>query len=281
MNNFLEKACCKINIGLEIVEKRSDGYHNINTIFQKITLFDIIEISEAKELSVECQPNLNISQESNICYKAFRLLQNYFNITDNAKISIKKNIPDGAGLGGGSADAAAIIKYFQQKYEIRDDTALFNIAKQLGADVPFFLNGNTAHAKGIGDELDYFDLDIPYSILLINPGVKINTAWAYKKLKITEKREYKNLKSIICQDILEPEKLKKDVINDFESVIFNTYPLIENIKHKLYDNGAIFALMSGSGSTMYSFFRNARDAERAAGLFGNYFCCVCDAKTSI
>lgn len=274
MKKISEKAFCKINLGLEVIEKRSDGYHNINTIFQKINLYDEIEITDSKELIVDCEPSLNIPQEENICYKAYNKLQKYFNISDFAKIRIKKLIPSGAGLGGGSSDAATVLSLVQKYYNLDDDKIIFQIAKELGADVPYFLKHGTAQAKGIGDELEYFNLEVPYHILLINPGININTQWAYNEMKIQKSKPCSDLKSIVLENINNPAVLKRELVNDFEDVVFKYYPIIGEIKINLYNQGAQFALMSGSGSTMFAFFDNKLAAGKASDYFNKYFCFI-------
>jgi 4-diphosphocytidyl-2-C-methyl-D-erythritol kinase len=253
------KSFAKINIGLEVLYKRDDGFHEINTVFAKIGLFDEIIIEPYKELFVECIPSLDIHQEQNLAYKSGKLIQNLFACkSKGAKITILKKIPLGGGLGGGSSNAAYVMIGLNKFWDINaSESELQRISSQLGSDVPFFFGGNFAIGKGKGEILEYFDFRLPYHILLVIPKVKINTTWAYSKLdRGKELRTASDLKKIFLENINHPEKLKSEIKNDFEEVIFKTYPELKIIREKLYENGAIFSQMSGSGSSIFGFFNN-------------------------
>ncbi len=272
------KAYSKINLGLEVLSKRKDGYHNINTLFARTCLADEITIEPSNTLSVHCIPPLEISQEQNLVYRIIKLLQKYYDCKlKGAKITIYKNIPDKGGLGGGSSDAATSLLGVRDFWDLHiDSNIIFDISSELGSDIPYFLKEGTAVAKGRGEILEYFDYKIPYHILFVFPDVKVSTPKAYSLLK----RDYrekpaKDFKSILLKSINEPELLQKEIINDFEGVVFHLYPKLYSIKKQLYDFGAILSLMSGSGSTIFGFFENIEDLEQARKNLSDYQTAVC------
>lgn len=267
------KSFAKINIGLEVLYKRKDGYHEINTIFSKICLADDIIIEPNKELVVECIPSIGIHQTQNLAYKSSKLIQKYFDCKSKAaKITIFKNIPLGGGLGGGSSNAATVLTGLNEFWRLNaTKEELINIAKELGADVPFFLSGNFAVGHGIGDKLEYFDFDLPYHLLLVISGFKIDTPWAYSQLKRTKDQiPVSNLKEILLTNIKNQKKLQDLIRNDFEEIAFSKFPELFEIKKHLYKRGAVLALMSGSGSTMYGFFDDYNMLKKAKEFFKNY-----------
>ncbi|MEO8514275.1 MAG: 4-(cytidine 5'-diphospho)-2-C-methyl-D-erythritol kinase [Ignavibacteria bacterium] len=265
------KAPAKINIGLRILSKRKDGYHNLETIFYPVKIYDDIKLeieklpATAKKniMKVASKPEGNIPNKKNICYRAVELFFKEFRI--NAKyrltINIKKNIPIGAGLGGGSSDAASVLlillEYFRLKAKPNE---ILTFAQDIGSDVPFFLIGKPAYAEGKGEKLTPLPkFRVKGKILLVNPGIHISTPWAFKELRV-KSRKQKMLNKIHKFD-LNNERL---MINDFERVVFGMYLEIERIKFDMYKLGASFALMSGSGSTVYGIFSagNIKSAEK-------------------
>ncbi|MFP4370292.1 MAG: 4-(cytidine 5'-diphospho)-2-C-methyl-D-erythritol kinase [Candidatus Kapaibacterium sp.] len=262
----------KINLGLEILFKREDGYHELNTVFKKISLHDSMSIKIREEPGIEITSNLNIPIKQNLIYKAFTLFQNHYLINNNGiSVNLVKRIPAGAGLGGGSSNAASVLLAMNELYETHKNISeLSNLALELGADVPFFLGGNTALGKGIGENLDYFDLVLPYAMLLVNPGIHVSTKDAYTSLELTGKRKPDNLKELLIKHRTEAAVWNKFIINDFEKPIFREYPDIADIKAAMYASGALFALMSGSGSTVFGIFHKAEKAVKAAGNFSKY-----------
>jgi len=260
-----------------VLSKRKDGYHNIETIFYPIKLHDNISVyispSIKSKLTVKTlskNKKLNIDDNNNICYKAVKLFFERFNIKGyyNIKIIIRKNIPVGAGLGGGSSNAASVLrvlsKHFKNQYTSppnggrhRRGQSLHYLALELGSDVPFFLYGKPAYATGRGEKLIPLPkFKVNYKIQILNPGVNVSTAWAYKQLKIRnyELRIKKHLSKIKTFTLSEKDKF----VNDFEKVVFKKHPAIKKLKQKMYDDGAVFASMSGSGSTMYGLFKNKK-----------------------
>ncbi len=265
------KAPAKINVGLRVLTKRKDGYHNLETIFYPIEIFDNIKLkirklpesSKRNIVKVTMQPEGKISVKKNICYNACEKFFGEFGIKEkySVTINIKKNIPMGAGLGGGSSDAAAVIllllKYFRIKCKQNE---ILHFAQDLGSDVPFFIIGKPAYATGRGEKLTPLaKFKIKGKILLVNPGVHISTPWSFKQLNV--KNTKKKIMDKADKFILDDERL---MINDFERVVFKEYPEIEKIKYDMYMLGADYALMSGSGSTVYGVFSSGKtkDAEK-------------------
>ncbi len=256
----------KINIGLNITEKRSDGFHNIETVFYPIGLSDILEINISDKIKFE-NTGLTVENkklENNICYKAYEALNNDFSINP-VGIHLHKIIPFGAGLGGGSADASFTLKVLNSLMELNlDNGALISYAETIGSDCPFFILNKPAFATEKGNNLTAIELNLKgYFLVLVHPGIHVNTAKAYSKVKPS--KPSKSLSELISQPL---ENWKNIIINDFEDIIFSEYPEIENIKSKLYKSGAIYASMSGSGSAVYGIFKNKVDLKNQ---LNNYF----------
>ncbi|TAL69757.1 MAG: 4-(cytidine 5'-diphospho)-2-C-methyl-D-erythritol kinase [Bacteroidetes bacterium] len=275
------KAYAKINLGLEILNKRQDGYHNINSAMTRISHADSIYLRKNKEIIVNSSPELNIPCEHNLVYKAALLLKRKFDINEGVEINIEKNIPMGAGLGGGSSDAASTILGLMKLWslDMRGITSatLSELAKELGADVPFFLKKGNAIASGKGDELEYFDFGLHYYVLIVMAEISISTKWAYENLNETHfAKEKTALKTVL--EIAKTNKsiLKEKVFNNFELLIFDHFPEIRIIKEELYRNEAFFALMSGSGASVYGLFDTREEALAASLKFSNYKCFVCE-----
>ncbi len=273
------KANAKINIGLQVLRKRDDGFHDINTIFIPVCISDEIFIEPSEKLELTCIPDLDLPNEENLVYKAaVNLRKNIKSEHKGAKITLLKKLPDGGGLGGGSSDAAAVLKGLNEFWNAGlSCQELFNIALELGSDVPFFLKEGAAVGTGRGEILNYFDFKLPYHLLLVFPGIHIPTPQSYKALD----RENKNypvtdFRKILTDNIDDPEYLKKHIINDFEPNAFRLHPELKKIKEELYNQGAEFALMSGSGSTMYGLFREFCLCQAAADSF-RYKSALCPA----
>ena len=265
MNNLYLKAFAKINIGLKILSKRDDGYHNIETVFQQIDLCDNIKIMLKQDGRIKIRTtNTHVPQnKNNICYQSVILLQQASGKRTGVEIIIEKNIPVGAGLGGGSSDAAAVLRGLVRLWKLEiAESELLSIAGQIGADVPFFLKGGAALATGIGDELAKLDLPTNYYCLLVYPNIEISSTWAYKNINFSLTNTKKSIKlSHIFSNDLDISKLRGAVCNDFEGVVFQEFPELDNIKKILYRNGAHFACMSGSGSTVFGLFKSEKKAR--------------------
>lgn len=270
-------AYAKINIGLEVLGKRADAYHEINTVFATVCIHDEIISEESTEIAVVCEPDLGIPMNENLVYKAAMALKTFYSIPAGAKISIKKNIITGSGLGGGSSDAAATLKLLCQLWEIpENESDLHTIATSLGMDIPFFLRNGFAIGRGRGELLEFFDFHLPYFIVIVTPGINISTKMAYQGLKIDSNRHRAgNLKQILLESRNNHHILKEQLRNDFEPYVFEKEPVIKQIKEALYECGAIFALMSGSGSAVYGFFLDSKDtitAKAKLSKFKTYTC---------
>ncbi len=248
---MLTFANAKINLGLNLVEKRPDGYHNLETIFYPIRIIDTIELIDSEETSCVIKGiEIPGGSDDNICLKAFRRLQLDFGLP-HQKIVLLKSIPVGAGLGGGSADAAFLIKLINEKFKLAlTITQMQNYARRLGADCAFFIENNPAYGFAKGDEFESIEIDLSnYYIVLVKPPVHVSTALAYADVIV--KQPLISLKKLIHLPLKE---WRTTIFNDFELSVFAKYPQIDEIKTKLYDAGATFALMSGSGSSVFAIF---------------------------
>ena len=243
----------KINIGLNIVAKRADGFHDLQTVFYPVhTLCDELEINRIEKgvkLSVQNVENL-CADEDNLCVKAFRLLQRQFDI-DGVDIKLTKNIPFGAGLGGGSADAAFALKMYNELFQIQlSSMELRDLAAQLGSDTAFFVENSPVYATGRGEIMTPINLDLSdYKIEIIKPDFSISTKEAYAG--VHPQQPEISLNELIKKPISE---WKHFIHNDFEESLFPKYPALQEIKNDLYSRGAIYASMSGSGSAVYGIF---------------------------
>lgn len=258
----------KINIGLDIIEKRPDGYHNIETVFYPIGLCDVLNIEPSETCSDYSFSSSGIvvdsEPENNLIVKAYRKLQNYYALPP-IDISFQKNIPFGAGLGGGSADAAFTLKALNEMFELNiSTTELEAFASEIGADCAFFINNEAVFASGIGNEFESIDLSLDgYFLVLIKPDIHIPTPLAYSK--VVPAKPAISLAESIKKPIAE---WKNCIKNDFEVSVFAEFPEIEDIKNQLYEAGALYASMSGSGSSVYGIFEKMPELPEA---FEKYF----------
>jgi len=251
----------KINLGLFVTEKRPDGFHNIETILYPISFCDALEAIEKTTNGFELHTHglpLDGNLEDNLVYKAYKLLKNDFDLP-NLRVDLLKKIPIGAGLGGGSANAVFMLKLLNQKYFLNiSNEQLENYARQLGSDCACFVKNKPVFACEKGDVFEPINLDLQnYQLLLICPPIHINTKTAYQNI-IPKKADF-DLRNISKMPVCE---WKTVLQNDFEPSVFAQYPILSDIKQKLYDVGADYASMSGSGSTMFGLFRkNVCDAS--------------------
>ncbi|HVG40413.1 MAG TPA: 4-(cytidine 5'-diphospho)-2-C-methyl-D-erythritol kinase [Chitinophagaceae bacterium] len=248
---------CKINLGLRVLDKRPDGYHNIESIFYPIYWQDAIEIIQkdskpSAETTIDTTGNsLDINPKDNICYKAYSILKKEFTELPPVHIHLHKTIPTGAGLGGGSANGAFTLMLLNKKFNLRlTEEELSAYALMLGSDCPFFINNKPCLASGRGEKLLPLALDLSaYKFIIVNPSIHVSTSWAFSQLH--KKESSTSLQTIIQQPIT---AWKNELGNDFEDAIFETYPAIKELKKHLYSAGAVYASMSGSGSTVYGLF---------------------------
>ncbi len=252
---MIDYSACKINIGLNITSKRSDNYHNIESVFVPIPLYDIIEISVRKDTE------FNLSQSGfiidgnitdNLLYKAWKLIDDKYCI-GGINIHIHKQIPFQAGLGGGSSNASTLLKMLNSYYELNISIEeLQKLASIIGSDCPFFIENKAVYAYNIGTDFKEINLDLsPYYIAIVKPPIAVSTQEAYSG--ITPMKSEIDLSNI---DKIPMSEWKSKINNSFESHIFTKLPILADIKEKLYAQGAVYASMSGSGSAVYGIFEN-------------------------
>ena len=259
----------KVNIGLKVLNQRDDGYHNIYTIFQELNFGDSIYI-EKRDKGCKIISNVDWipTDKSNICFKAYNEIKKEFTKVKGLHINIGKIIPIGSGLGGGSANAAAVLKGINKIYELEaTENKLEQIARKIGADVPFFIKGETQLGEGVGHKLTQINETIIGTYLLVIPEVSISTEWAYSviKNKLNDQNKKANFSSFFNGDY----SSLKIFENDFEQIVVPAYPEIGAIKTKLLNLGARFASLSGSGSTVYGIFDDEASAKVAELLFNS------------
>lgn len=255
----------KINLGLNIVEKRSDGYHNLETVFYPLPIHDAIEIHEMDNgfpSSVNCDlkvSNMAIDgdEQKNLVVKAYNLMAERFALP-RLHVHLHKAIPSQAGLGGGSSDAAYMLTMLNREYRLGlQDEELIHLAKRLGADCPFFVNPQPSYATGIGELLTPITLDLSsYHIVVIKPNIAVSTAEAFRN--IVPKAPKKRCADIVRQPV---ETWRTELLNDFESSIFVQHSELRRIKEMLYGTGALYASMSGSGSSIYGIYQEKPQEE--------------------
>lgn len=252
------RAYAKINLGLQILGKRPDGYHDIETIFHQIDLYDEIDIvhNESGVHFTTDSPNVP-ADASNLCVRAATILHDLTGAQGGVEITLRKRIPIGAGLGGGSTDAATVLKGICKLWDLDISLQeLHLLSSGLGSDVPFFLNGGTAYATGRGEKLEPLNLSMPYWIVVVTPPVHISTVWAYTNFVLNPHLRRENIKAVVTDGLREPRMLVNKLRNDFEPLVFQQYPEIMRVKELLVKGGADFALMSGSGSSVFGLFSN-------------------------
>jgi 4-diphosphocytidyl-2-C-methyl-D-erythritol kinase len=264
---------CKINIGLNITGKRPDGFHNLETIFYPIGIKDAVEIIESNEdgnVTFTCTGNIvDAKDDDNLCVKAYHLLKKDFPQIPSIKMHLHKNIPMGAGLGGGSADASAVLLLLNKKFNLNiSKEKLIAYALTLGSDCPFFIINKPCFATGRGEILEEINIDLSaYKIMVVNPAIHVNTREAFASLNQSNFSPIGELQHIIKQDI---STWKNSIKNDFELSVFKQHPPIENIKNTLYENGAVYSAMSGSGSTVFGIFE--KEMSTNIKFPTHYFC---------
>ncbi|MBI4653971.1 MAG: 4-(cytidine 5'-diphospho)-2-C-methyl-D-erythritol kinase [Nitrospirae bacterium] len=277
------KAPAKINWFLCVLGLRDDGFHEIQSLIQKITLYDTLTFKSAGDLSLTTSRGIGaIPTEQNLVYKAAMLLKKECGVKRGAHINMEKHIPMCAGLGGGSSDAAATIIGLNKLWGLNLSRANTHaIAQKLGSDVPFFLNGSFAFVEGRGEKITKLKTLTSFNILLVKPMAEISTAWAYKNLPVhfhstrltKSNQEVDNIKLSI--DFLTASNLS----NDLEAVAIKRFPVIADIKNRLVEEGAIFSMMSGSGPTVFGVFNSEIEASKASLAFNGLWTAVVQTIT--
>ncbi len=260
----------KINLGLHILNKRQDSLHNIITVFQEIDFYDQISIEKSDDFIFETNVDW-LDKKNNTCIQAFSATKQKFPNISNIKINLIKNIPPGAGLGGGSSNGTSILKGINELFALKmSHDELIELSKKISADSPFFVNGGLQIGEGIGGDLSPIKSSLNgVYILLVMPDIKIDTKNAYKKCLLKDKT---NIKFAGMLDELKNYDLSSELFyNDFEVYVFKTHPEIGKIKLTILDLGAKYASLSGSGSTVFGIFSNKKDALKAHQFFSPHF----------
>ncbi len=260
------RACAKINLGLDVISKRSDGYHNIKTLMQSIDLCDELCFAKSNNISIKTNRTDLDCSKSNIIYKCIELMQKKSGIKHAAlKVTVEKNIPIGAGLGGGSADGAAAISAFNKLYELGYSTKeLAEIGKEAGADIPFLITGGCALCEGIGDIITPLNEHFDYTAVIVKPEINIDTKTAYTMLDrklIHVRPDFDDILFGLKNKNL--ESVQKGMVNVFETYVDGFSDEVQNIKNAIYGYDPIAAAMSGSGSAVFGLFDEYTDALSA------------------
>jgi 4-diphosphocytidyl-2-C-methyl-D-erythritol kinase len=246
---------CKINLGLSVLRKRADNFHDLQTVFYPLPFYEPLElIRSASNSFSQTGIALHIQPDDNICMKAWKLVKADYPALPEVSVHLHKCIPAGAGLGGGSADGAFMLKALDKYFRLQiPPEKMMEYALSLGSDCPFFLLNSPCVATGRGEQLVPVDLSLSgFSIVIINPGIHVSTATAFSS--IVPQVPETDIADII---LLAPDSWKNELHNDFEKPVFSMYPEISAIKTKLYDSGAVYAAMSGSGSTVFGLFEKS------------------------
>lgn len=269
MNSLSVKSHAKVNIGLQVLNQRKDGFHNIHTIFQELGFHDVVTL-EKSEYGCELSSNdKNFPQDStNTCAKAYTAILGQFPDLGGIKIHVEKNIPQGAGLGGGSSNGATVLKGINELYNLGLSFAdLQDIGNGLGADVPFFIRGGIQLGEGIGEKLSPINVKLNCSFLLVISPVFISTEWAYVEIKkvLEGSVEKANFADLFRRNTIPFELFQ----NEFERIVIPAHPKIGKIKDTLLENGARFASLSGSGSTVFGMFDEDTAAKAAESVLSS------------
>jgi len=273
------RAPAKINWFLKIIRKRDDGYHDIQSVMQCINLYDELSFEHAD--TIELISDMDIPPEDNIVYRAAFCLKKHTSYHKGARITLIKNIPHGAGLGGGSSDAASTLQGLNRLWGLKlNNVELLAIAATIGSDVPFFLAGPCSLVEGRGEKLSPITMNSSAVLLLVKPSVSVSTAEVYASFdqgvkKLTKKPiDIKLLVQVFtAQDLNLYGRLPN---NDLEQIVSARYPVIKEIKTQLLDSGAIISAMTGSGSAVYGLFHDRKHAEKSADAMKSYWCRVVD-----
>lgn len=256
----------KINLALSVLGRRIDGYHDIQTVFQTIDLGDELEFFPASKFDLTCENFADVPKEDNLVWKAAMLLSSECGEKRGAHVTLRKKIPSGAGLGGGSSNAAAALLGLRRFWNLEvSDAQLFSIASKLGSDVPFFLSGGTALGTGRGEQISALPDPPAENLVVIFPGIHVSTAEAYRSLNLGLTSRTIDLRIQRFCGLVQCKKMCwTEIFNDFEASILPSYPVIEQAKCYLKDRGAVATLLSGSGSSVFGFFSDGESAFAAA-----------------
>lgn len=266
-NDISLKALAKINLGLDVVRRREDGYHEVRMIMQTIHLYDRLDIKRTKESGIQIQTNLSFLpvNENNLIYKAAKLLMDEFSITDGVSVKLDKRIPVAAGMAGGSTDAAAMLIGVNRLFSLGlTKRQLMERGVQIGADVPYCIMRGTALAEGIGEELSPLPPMVKCPVLIAKPSISVSTKFVYQNLKLDDTTIHPDIDRLI--DDIKAKNLHDIAAhmgNVLETVTIPNYPVIDEIKKHMLSNGAVGAMMSGSGPTVFGLFDDEDTAKKA------------------
>ena len=266
-NDISLKALAKINLGLDVVRRREDGYHEVRMIMQTIQLYDRLDIKRTQEPGIQIQTNLSFLpvNENNLIYKAAKLLMDEFSITDGVSVKLDKRIPVAAGMAGGSTDAAAMLIGVNRLFSLGlTKRQLMERGVQIGADVPYCIMRGTALAEGIGEALSPLPPMVKCPVLIAKPSISVSTKFVYQNLKLDDTTIHPDI-DLLIDDI--KAKSLHDIAahmgNVLETVTIPNYPVIDEIKKHMLSNGAVGAMMSGSGPTVFGLFDDEDTAKKA------------------
>lgn len=266
-NDISLKALAKINLGLDVVRRREDGYHEVRMIMQTIQLYDRLDIKRTQEPGIQIQTNLSFLpvNENNLIYKAAKLLMDEFSITDGVSVKLDKRIPVAAGMAGGSTDAAAMLIGVNRLFSLGlTKRQLMERGVQIGADVPYCIMRGTALAEGIGEALSPLPPMVKCPVLIAKPSVSVSTKFVYQNLKLDDTTIHPDIDRLI--DDIKAKNLHDIAAhmgNVLETVTIPNYPVIDEIKKHMLSNGAVGAMMSGSGPTVFGLFDDEDTAKKA------------------
>jgi 4-diphosphocytidyl-2-C-methyl-D-erythritol kinase len=267
------KAYAKINLGLRLIEKQQDGYHRIETIFHLISLHDVLTFTKTRPngVRISCSdPSVPLGDE-NLVSKTYQLLKQEFRFKGGLDVYIEKQIPAGGGLGGGSSDAATALYAYQKLWNLSiPEENQHRIASQIGSDVPFFIYGVPSLGEGRGDRLTPLVPLKAYWVILICPGFSVSTQWAYShtRIALTNAQKISTLRSLFSET--EVHAWRDKLVNELEGVVFSRHPELHDYKVRLYEQGAFYASMSGSGSTLFGLFESQHTAQNAVSFFSKF-----------
>lgn len=266
-NDISLKALAKINLGLDVVRRREDGYHEVRMIMQTIHLYDRLDIKRTKESGIQIQTNLSFLpvNENNLIYKAAKLLMDEFSITDGVSVKLDKRIPVAAGMAGGSTDAAAMLFGMNRLFSLGlTKRQLMERGVQIGADVPYCIMRGTALAEGIGEELSQLPPMVKCPVLIAKPSISVSTKFVYQNLKLDDATIHPDI-DLLIDDIRAKNlyDIAAHMGNVLETVTIPNYPVIDEIKKHMLSHGAVGAMMSGSGPTVFGLFDDEVTAKKA------------------
>lgn len=277
-----EYAPAKINLGLSIAGKRPDGYHDIISVFQTVNLFDTLRLSTGREKRFVCNNHDIPDGPENLVLQAEKLFCELHDISENIQYTLDKRIPVGAGLAGGSSDAAAALRGLMSYYGLDiSDNKLKDMAAVLGSDIPFLINGGTAVVSGRGEIIREIEWPFDFTYVIVYPGFGVSTAWAYGNLDLAEcdNEAYRAVTDRLIEGGLGADDLLQALSNDFEPTVLKEYPVLAEIKKRLLEYGADASFLTGSGSSVLGVFVDEQDAYRCEKILKNDYTDVFTVKT--